>query len=104
MTVHSSTPTRNEIRQRVHQHLPELTRRYGVIQLGLFGSYQRGEQTSSSDVDLLIEIDNPALTLLEFVELRDYLSDLLGVNVDLVEKATLKPTLASRILAEVELL
>ncbi len=91
-----------QIRQIVRHHLPDLTRRYGVINLGIFGSYSRDQQTPSSDIDLLVEIDNPSLTLLEFVELRDRLSDLLGVKVDLVEKATLKPTLASQILAEVE--
>lgn len=95
-------PSRDEIRQILHQHLPELARRYGVVSLRLFGSYGRGEQQPGSDVDLLVEIDNPQLTLLQFVELRDFLSDLLGVSVDLVEKETLKPVLGAQILREAE--
>lgn len=95
-------PSRDEIRQILHQHLPELEGRYGVVSLRLFGSYGRGEQQPSSDVDLLVEIDNPQLTLLQFVELRDFLSDLLGVSVDLVEKETLKPALGEQILHEAE--
>jgi predicted nucleotidyltransferase len=98
----TALPTRDEIRQTLRQHLSELAQRYGVVSLRLFGSYVRGEQRPGSDVDLLVEIDNPQLTLLQFVELRDYLSALLGVRVDLVEKETLKPTLGAQILREVE--
>lgn len=93
-----------EIRQVLQQQLPILAAHYGVTSLGLFGSYVRNAATPTSDVDLLVEIDNPHLTLLQFVELRDYLSDLLGVPVDLVEKATLKPHLGKEILREVVLL
>jgi predicted nucleotidyltransferase len=103
-------PARDEIRRRLRQRLPELAQRYGVVKLHLFGSYGRGEQRPGSDVDhevgakrhLLVEIDNPQLTLLQFVELRDFLSDLLGVPVDLVEKETLKPVLGEQILREAE--
>jgi len=42
------------------------------------------------------------VSLLEFVELENYLSDLLGVKVDLIEKSALKPGIARHILAEVE--
>ncbi|MBV7339265.1 nucleotidyltransferase family protein [Chloroflexi bacterium TSY] len=97
-------PTTNEIRQTLRAKLPELMERYGVVSLGLFGSFVRSEQTPISDVDLLVEIDNPHMTLLQFVELRHYLSDLLGIDVDLVERETLKPALGKRILREVELL
>lgn len=37
--------------------LPELKERYGVTQLGIFGSYIRGEQTANSDLDLLVEFE-----------------------------------------------
>lgn len=96
--------SQTEIRQVLQQQLPLLAARYGVTSLWLFGSYVRNAATPTSDVDLLVEIDNPHLTLLQFVELRDYLSDLLGVPVDLVEKETLKPHLGKAILREVALL
>lgn len=104
MNKQMSQPSQEQIRQTLQQHLPELTERYGVSSLGLFGSYARNEQNPDSDVDLLVEIDNPNLTLFEFVELRRYLSELLGIEVDLVEKATLKPAIGARILQEVEAL
>lgn len=81
-------------------HLPELRERYSVKSLGIFGSYVRGEQKKRSDLDVLIEFDQ-APTLLEFVHLKRYLSDLIGVPVDLVLKKTLKPNIGRYILAEV---
>lgn len=62
----------------------------------------RGDQTAGSDVDLLVKIDNENLSLLQFVHLRNHLSDLLGVEVDLVKEKTLKPVLGRQILAEAE--
>jgi uncharacterized protein len=91
----------DEILEILQRELPELARRYGVKSLGLFGSYLHGQQTIDSDLDLLVEFDNPHLTLLQFVELQLYLSDLLDVRVDLVEKETLKPAIGRRILGEV---
>ena len=82
--------------------LPELRDRYGVILLGVFGSYVRGEQTPSSDLDLLVEFD-PAVRfgLLTYCELESLLSDRLAVKVDLVMKKALKPRIGERILQEV---
>jgi uncharacterized protein len=82
--------------------LPELRDRYGVISLGVFGSYVRGEQTPSSDLDLLVEFD-PAVRfgLLTYCELESLLSDRLAVKVDLVMKKALKPRIGERILQEV---
>ena len=72
---------------------------YGVIEIGLFGSYTKGNQKKSSDVDILVEFEK-AIDLLTFVQLKNHLSDLLGVNVDLVTKKALKPKIGERILSE----
>jgi predicted nucleotidyltransferase len=82
--------------------LPELRDLYGVISLGLFGSYVRGEQTPDSDLDLLVEFD-PVVRfgLLTYCELENTLSDRLGIKVDLVMKKALKPRIGERILQEV---
>ncbi len=77
-----------------------LQERYQVRELGIFGSYVRQEQTQTSDVDILVEFSETP-SLLKFVNLENYLSDNLGVKVDLVHKAGLKPRLGERILAEV---
>jgi predicted nucleotidyltransferase len=74
--------------------------RYRVNSLGLFGSYVRREQRPESDIDLLVAFDDPP-SLLKFIELENYLTDLLGVKVDLVLKDALKPMIEKRILSEV---
>ncbi len=90
----------DEIRQDLRSHLPELRKQYGVTYLGIFGSYVRGEQKKTSDVDILVEFDRPG-TLLDFIHLQNDLIDLLGVRVDLVEKNGLKPAIKPFVLAEV---
>lgn len=92
------------IKRVLRRHLPELRKRYFVRSLGIFGSYARGEQKKRSDLDLLVEVDPSALTLLKFIELENTLSDLVKIKVDLVDKAGLKPTIGQRILTEVALL
>lgn len=81
--------------------MPELYRRYGVRSIEIFGSYVRGEQRKKSDLDLLVEFDAARpVSLFEFVALEQFLSDALGVKVDLVEKTAIKPAFRKRILAE----
>lgn len=60
----------------------------------------RKEQTEISDIDILVEFEKP-IGLLEFVRVKNYLSDLLDMNVDLVMKRALKPRIGQHILSEV---
>ncbi|MBW4593472.1 MAG: nucleotidyltransferase family protein [Brasilonema angustatum HA4187-MV1] len=92
--------TLEEIRRWLIQHKPVLQERYKVSELGIFGSYIREQQTETSDVDVLVEFSETP-SLLKFVNLENYLSDNLGVKVDLVHKAGLKPRIGERILTEV---
>ena len=87
----------------LRQHLPELREKYSVSCLGIFGSYIRGEQTKDSDLDVLVQFDKKP-GLLKYIELENYLSDLLGIKVDLVMKSALKPNIGKRILNEVKTL
>jgi predicted nucleotidyltransferase len=82
------------------QHKAELRKKFKVKTIGVFGSYIRGEQKRSSDVDVLVEFEEP-IGLFEFMDLEDYLSQLLGVKVDLVSKKALKPHIGERIMQEV---
>ncbi len=82
--------------------LPELRQQYGVKDLWLFGSYVREEQNEISDLDVLVSFENPNLSLIEFIQLEQKLSELLGVQVDLVEKETLKPGIGQRVLQEAQ--
>lgn len=92
----------DDIKKILQQHQPELSEKWKVKSLGIFGSYVRGEARKSSDLDLLVEIDDPKMGLLKFIALENYLSDLLGVKVDLVEKQTIKPAIGRHVLEEVE--
>ena len=92
----------DEIKNLLQQHKTELSEKWKVKSLGIFGSYVRGEARKSSDLDLLVEIDDPKMWLLKFIALENYLSDLLGVKVDLVEKQALKPTIGRHVTEEVE--
>ena len=80
----------------------DLKAQYNIKQLGIFGSYVRGEAHPDSDLDLLVEFESGYhFGLLTFCHLENYLSELLGVNVDLVMKDTLKPKIGKQILSEV---
>lgn len=88
------------IKRTLSGHKAELRKKFKVKNIGVFGSYVRGEQKWSSDVDVLVEFEEP-VGLFEFMKLENYLSDLLGVKVDLVSKKALKPHIGERILEEV---
>jgi hypothetical protein len=77
----------------------ELQQKYGVKEISIFGSYVRGEQNETSDVDILVDFDKP-IGMFKFLELEEYLSELLQVQVDLVSKAALKPRIGQYILQE----
>lgn len=79
--------------------LPELSERFGVRRLWVFGSYVRGEGRRKSDLDVLVEFER-APSLFEFVRLQRGLSEIVGVKVDLVMKTALKPEIGRRILEE----
>jgi predicted nucleotidyltransferase len=83
----------------LRQQLPTLADRYGVETLEVFGSYVRAEQKADSDLDILVTFrEEPSL--LTFIAIENYLSDLLGVKVDLVMKDSLKPAIGKIILGE----
>src|ERR1044072_8524073 len=89
--------TRDEVLGRLQPHEPEL-RSSGLAALYLFGSTARGEATNESDVDLLFELgDARYFSLLSQASLQIRLSDVLGTNVDLVEREGLRPRMRKRI-------
>ena len=84
------------------EHKEELKEKYGVKEIGIFGSYVRGEYKEKSDLDILVEFEEDAkIGLLRFVNMENRLSELIGVKVDLVEKSALKPRIGRHILKEV---
>ena len=75
---------------------------YGVTIVGVFDSYVRNQQTPSSDVDILIDVDKSRrLDLFDLVRLENYLTDLLGVKADIAIRRNLRKRIGQRILDEV---
>ncbi len=92
--------THNKIQDILRKHKYEIKEKYNVKNLGIFGSFVRGEEENANDVDILVEFDKP-IGFFKFLELEEYLENLLGLKVDLVSKKALKPTIGKYILKEV---
>jgi len=78
---------------------PEIRKNFKVKELGVFGSYIHEEQNADSDLDILVTFEEPVG--FKFLELEEYLSEALGIKVDLVSKKALKPRIGKRILEQV---
>ena len=78
----------------------EVAREYFVKTIGVFGSVARSEETDESDIDLLVEFSKP-VGFVTFMKLENFLSEQLGVRVDLVTSDSLKPVIRQNVLAEV---
>ena len=63
-------------------HEQEIKRRFAVRRIGLFGSFVRGEETKESDIDILVEFEDP--TFRNFMNLAFYLEDIFSRRVDLL--------------------
>ena len=88
-----------DIIQTLEREFATLKDRFGVKNLGLFGSIARGDASPHSDVDILVEFDAPSFD--HYMDLKFYLEERLGRPVDLVLRGSLKPALRERILREV---
>ena len=80
--------TLDEIKGILGKHKSELKEKYSVKEISIFGSYVRGDQKDTSDVDILVELEHPLG--LEFVNLADYLEEILGEKVEVVTPLALK--------------
>ena len=75
-------------------------KQFGITKLGIFGSVARQENTEESDIDIVVEVEKPTLSLM--YELKEKLKELYDCNVDLVRfRPTLRPLFKSNILNDV---
>lgn len=74
----------------LRSHKDEMHEKFGLIKIGLFGSYVRGEQREDSDIDLAVEIES-SNKFRSFFELKTYLEDGLQKRIDLGIEGSLKP-------------
>ena len=93
--------TLSEIKDIIRSNFDFLKNEYSVLTIEIFGSYTRKEQSMESDIDLLVTFSK-APSLLKYIALENHISELLGVQVDLVMKKSIKPHLKDFILREVQ--
>ena len=74
--------TKNEIIQSLKDEMPYLKEKYGIEKIAIFGSYAKGNQKRKSDVDILVQLTKPLG--FAFIELADYIENILDRKVDLV--------------------
>jgi len=82
--------------RKIKAELPLLRERFGLKRLAVFGSVARGTASSESDVDILVDFDEPC-GFDAFMDLKFHLEDLLGKRVDLVTSKALKSSMKSEI-------
>ena len=78
----------SEIKQVLQQLKPELSKRFHVQSLGLFGSVVRDDFSPSSDIDIIVDFDRPVG--IEFIDLAQYIEQRLQKRVDLVSRRGVK--------------
>ncbi|MCD6283305.1 nucleotidyltransferase family protein [bacterium] len=87
-----------EIRRVLKSQKRNLKRRFGVLELALFGSYTRGEERKASDLDILVSLKPEYKTFDNYMKLKFYLEDLVGISVDLVTKDAFREELREAVL------
>ena len=95
--------TLTDITTTLRDQLPSLRSSYGVDELGIFGSYVRGDQSADSDLDVLVSFSQTP-TLIGLSALKHHLEDTLNMKVDVVMRDAIKQFIAPYILSEVQYL
>jgi predicted nucleotidyltransferase len=97
MKLKKSAITDREILELLQKEKAFLKREFGVLSIGLFGSYVKGTQGPESDVDLLVELEEPRFDCLAGLQM--YLESKIGKPIELVRK---RPGLSQRFLKRIE--
>lgn len=92
----------DEAKAILKEHKAEVIRKYQITEIGIFGSFVRGEQKKRSDIDILVEFSPRNIPgLIGLCEMERYLQRLLKKKVDVVIKSGIRRELRSGILKEV---
>jgi len=75
--------------------------KFGVTRMGLFGSFVRGDQTRSSDIDMIVEMEKGRKNIHSFLQLKRFLEKELAKKIDLGFEHSLKPTVRDRIKGQI---
>jgi len=92
--------TLHEIKKTLAEHKEELREKYGVKEIGIFGSYLTGKTDRESDLDILVEFEG-RIDFFIFLDVKEELEYLLDMKVDLVMKKALKSEMGRQIMKSV---
>ena len=84
---------------KVKNLIRDVLKKHDVKKAGIFGSYARGEEKKNSDIDILVEIKE-GLSLIDIINIKINLEEILNKKVDLVEYGTIKSIIRKQILEE----
>lgn len=94
-----------EVLQKSKRKIAEICRVYQIRELSLFGSQVRGDFTTKSDFDFLVEFEPAArIGFIELGRIQDELEQIVQTEVDLVPKEGLKPLIKNAVLSEAEII
>lgn len=84
--------TKGEILDFLSGNKKHFRKRYGIIKIGLFGSFARDEQTESSDIDLIVEFKKNTPNLYDLkIDLKRFIKENLNLDVDIAREKYIKP-------------
>lgn len=92
---------KSDILEYLKSHKQDFYERFGIIKIGLFGSFATDEQHESSDIDVAIEIEKEKKSLSNFFAIRRELEEKFGKKVDLGIESTLKPIIKEYVQKEI---
>ncbi|MDZ7773190.1 MAG: nucleotidyltransferase family protein [Balneolaceae bacterium] len=88
----------SDIERQLQELKPVLAHKYKVKEIGVFGSYAKGKQTDTSDIDILVDLQEPLGW--DLIDLKDFLETELNHPIDLVTRNALKEQLKDKILSQ----
>ncbi len=90
-----------DIENAIKKIKPELEQKFGIKKIGIFGSYSKGLANEESDIDLIVDIKHP-IGLIRFIQIEQYLTDILNRKVDLLTFQGIKPYIKQDILKDIK--
>lgn len=91
-------------KQKLYNEIVDFLKAKGAIKVAIFGSYVRDEETSNSDIDVIIDFKKHSMGLFEFVGIQQELSEKIGIKVDLLTEEGISPYLINNIKKEMKVI
>lgn len=78
-----------------------LNESFGVTRIGIFGSFARGEQSATSDLDMVVEMDKDRKSIHSFLRLKRFLEKEMSREIDLGFEHSLKPAIREKVIKQI---